>query len=153
MYRYCRNCRTENPIDAVTCLECGMGMTGAPVGRDGVALEDSIERAASLILTTGFEVQGRPLGEYLGIVASEVVMGTGPIVEFMGGFADLFGRRSGAFEGKLEQAREACLDKLKGKAALVGADAVIAVDIDYMNVASNMLMVVATGTAVTLLDG
>ena len=150
--KYCPNCGTENPDDAITCSECGMGISRVPIGvpSDAVNLKEMQERIKSLILTTGFEIEGRPITEYSGIVTSEVVMGTGPIVEFLGGFADLFGGRSGAFEKKLEQAKEASLERLKGKAAMLGADAVIGIDLDYMEIGANMLMVVANGTAVRL---
>lgn len=60
------------------------------------------------------------------------------------------GGRSSGFEQKLEQAKDASLEKLKGKAVMLGADAIIGIDIDYMNIAVNMLMVVANGTAVKL---
>jgi uncharacterized protein YbjQ (UPF0145 family) len=149
--KICPNCDAENPDDAVACSGCGMGLSRVPIvwARD-IRKEDIIERAKSLILTTGFEVQGRPIAEYLGIITSEVVMGTGPIVEFLGGLSDLFGRRSAGFEQKLEQAKDISLEKLRGKAAMLGADAIIGVDIDYMEIAANMLMVVANGTAVRL---
>ncbi len=32
MIRLCVNCDTENPVDAVMCLECGMSLTRAPTG-------------------------------------------------------------------------------------------------------------------------
>jgi len=66
------------------------------------------------------------------------------------GVADLFGRRSSAFEQKLEQAKDASLEKLKGKAVMLGASAIIGIDIHYMEIGANMLMVVANGTAVKL---
>lgn len=152
--KVCVNCATENPDDAVVCTKCGMGLARAPSGDEALKLkaelEEMLERAQSLILTTGFEVEGRPIREYLSVVSSEVVMGTGPIVEFLGSWTDFFGGRSGGFERKLEQAKDTCLDKLKAKAVQIGADAVIGIDLDYMNIASNMLMVVANGTAVRL---
>jgi len=144
----CPNCKRVNPPKWNTCTKCGTSREEA--ARIQEQEKELRERANCLILTTGFEVEGRPILEYLGIVTAEVVMGTGPVVEFLGGLADLFGGRSGAFETKLEQARTASLEKLRGKAALLGAEAIIGVDIDYMNIAANMLMVVANGTAVRL---
>ena len=142
----CPNCRTINLGTWDKCGGCGaLRIDLYPLQEEKIR-----ERATSLVLTTGFEVEGRPILDYLGIVTAEVVMGTGPVVEFLGGLADLFGGRSGAFETKLEQARTASLEKLRGKAALLGADAIIGIDIDYMNIAANMLMVVANGTAVRL---
>lgn len=146
--KICKNCGTEYPDDDTNCPKCySRRVESAEELRKMI---DMRERLASLILTSGFVVEGRPITKYLGIVTSEVVMGTGPVVEFLGGLADLFGARSGAFEQKLEQAKESSLEKLKGKAVMLGADAIIGMDIDYMEIGVNMLMVVANGTAVKL---
>jgi len=127
-----------------------MGISKAPAGNKALELKELSKLAKAIVLTTGFEIEDRPIKQYLGIVTSEVVMGTGPITEFFGGLADLFGGRSGNFESKLEQAKDISLEKLGGKAAMLGADAIIGIDIDYMNIGANMLMVVANGTAVRL---
>jgi len=149
----CPQCGTNNRDAAMACRKCGMDISQvlpAEETEKAQKLKEIQERARSIILTTGFEVEGRPITEYLGIITSEVVMGTGPIVEFLGGLADLFGSRSSGFEQKLEQAKDASLEKLRGQAAMLGADAIIGIDIDYMEIAANMLMVVANGTAVRL---
>jgi uncharacterized protein YbjQ (UPF0145 family) len=63
----------------------------------------------------------------------------------------VFGGRAGAWEGELRKAREAALAELETAAAMLGANAVIGVDIDYETVGSgNMLMVTAAGTAVRI---
>ena len=155
--KLCINCYTENPDDAVMCSECGMSLRRVPEGEEATRLKEEMEakiaRASAVILTTGFEVQGRPIAHYLGIITSEIVMGTGAFTEFLGGWADFFGGRAGQFELKLERAKDAALNSLRAKAILLGAEAVIGIDIDYMTVGQNMLMVVASGTAVKLREG
>ena len=47
-------------------------------------------------------------------------------------------------------ARTTALEEMTGAAQALGADAIIAVDIDYETVGGNMLMVTASGTAVKL---
>jgi len=148
--KLCVNCHTENPDEEVFCSKCGMSLMGAPSGEDVIKFKERIVRAKSLLFTTGFEIQDRPIVEYLGVVTSEIVMGTGILTEFLGSWADFFGTTSGSFEGKLEKAKDAAFDKLRAKAVVLDADAVIGIDLDYMTIAQNMLMVVATGTAVKL---
>lgn len=60
--------------------------------------------------------------------------------------------RSGAYEGELIEAREAALKEMEKRAAALGANAVIGVDIDYevLGQGGNMLMVTASGTAVII---
>ena len=59
---------------------------------------------------------------------------------------------SGAAQDTLEDARTLAFDDLKLKAVKLGADAVIAVDIDYHSISTgsavNMMMVSVSGTAI-----
>ena len=67
--------------------------------------------------------------------------------------SDVFGGRSEAVQGTLRRARQTCLTELKKEAAAIGADAVIAVDLDYSEFSGggkSMLFLVASGTAVKL---
>lgn len=90
--------------------------------------------------------------ERLGIVATEVVLGMNIFKDVLANVRDIFGGRSGAIQNTLEEARTAALRDLRIKAAALGADAVIAVDIDYHSISTgssvNMMMVAVSGTAV-----
>lgn len=65
---------------------------------------------------------------------------------------DIVGGRSAAYEQELARARTIALDELKMAARQLGADAVVAVDLDYEVLGANngMLMVSVSGTAVKL---
>jgi len=103
-----------------------------------------------LIITTTPSVEGKSVREYKGIVFGEVISGVDFIKDFAAGLANFFGGRAGSYEGELIQAREAALREMEKRAALLGANAVIGVDIDYevLGQGGNMLMVTASGTAV-----
>ena len=60
--------------------------------------------------------------------------------------------RSGAYEQVLERARDQALGEMRSRAAALGGNAVIGVDIDYevLGKAGSMLMVAASGTAVVI---
>jgi len=68
------------------------------------------------------------------------------------GLSNFFGGRSGSYEGELIEAREAALREMEKRAGAIGANAIIGVDIDYevLGQGGNMLMVTASGTAVTV---
>ena len=70
-------------------------------------------------------------------------------VYLFAGITDIIGGRSGAYEASLGEARETALRELEERAQAMGANAVVGVDLDY-EVINNMLMVSASGTAVTL---
>lgn len=103
-----------------------------------------------MIVTTTNSIEGRRILEYKGIVFGEVISGVNFIKDFAAGLTNFFGGRSGSYEGELIQARENALRELENRAAAMGANAVIGVDIDYevLGQGGNMLMVTASGTAV-----
>lgn len=105
-----------------------------------------------MIVTTTPTVEGRHITEYRGIVFGEVIAGVNVVKDIMAGFSNFFGGRSATYEQELMNAREEALRELEQRAAQVGADAVVAVDIDYevLGADNGMLMVTASGTAVCL---
>lgn len=103
-----------------------------------------------MIITTTNTIEGHEIREYLGIVAGEAIMGANIVRDLFASITDIVGGRSGAYEEKLAQAREIALREMADKAARLGGDAVVGVDIDYEVVREGMLMVTAAGTAVRL---
>ena len=103
-----------------------------------------------MIITTTPSLEGRRITDYRGIVVGEAIMGANVVRDFFAGITDIVGGRSGAYESKLQDARETALQELGARAAALGADAVVGVDLDYEVVGDSMLMVSASGTAVTL---
>ena len=112
------------------------------------------EDASKIILTTSFLVAGYDIAREIEIITAECVFGMNIFRDFFAGVRDIFGGRSGATQKVLRDARRTAHEELKREALNVGADAVIAVDLDYQEVTgggkSGMLMIVASGTAVAL---
>lgn len=106
-----------------------------------------------MIITTTDSVEDKRIVAYLGIVCGDAVMGTNIFRDMMASVRDIVGGRSGAYETVLRQAKEAALADMQDQATQLGADAVVAVDLDYDTVAGDgktMLIVSANGTAVKL---
>jgi uncharacterized protein YbjQ (UPF0145 family) len=71
--------------------------------------------------------------------------------DFLAGLTDAFGGRSESTQKVLRDARRECLRELREEALRHGANAVIAVDLDYSEFSGqgkSMLFLVASGTAV-----
>ena len=100
------------------------------------------------ISTTPF-IPGRECTQTLGVVCGEAIMGANLFRDFLAGITDIIGGRSAAYEKSLAEARSTALRELEERAAAAGGNAVVGVDLDY-EVINNMLMVSASGTAVTL---
>lgn len=105
-----------------------------------------------MIVTTTPSVEGRRITEYRGVVFGEVITGIDFVKDFAAGFSNFFGGRSSSYEEELMNAREQAMRELEQRAAHLGADGIVGVDIDYEVLGANngMLMVTASGTAVCL---
>ena len=105
-----------------------------------------------MIITTSNHIDGRQVTAYKGIVCGEVITGINMFKDIGAGLRNIFGGRSGSYEGELTQARESALAEMEARASQLGADAIIAVKMDYEVLGSDngMLMVTCSGTAVTL---
>lgn len=103
-----------------------------------------------MIVTTTQTIEGKRIVDYRGIVFGEVVSGVDFVKDIAASFSNFFGGRSGSYEDELIQARQNAIAEMEQRAAAVGANAVVGVDIDYEVLGSNngMLMVTASGTAV-----
>jgi len=103
-----------------------------------------------MIITTTPNIEGKRVTKYLGIVSGEAILGANIVKDFFAGIRDIVGGRSGSYEDSLREAKEIALREMQQYAERIGANAVIAVDLDYETLGSNgsMLMVSASGTAV-----
>ncbi|HEV2130177.1 MAG TPA: heavy metal-binding domain-containing protein [Longimicrobiaceae bacterium] len=104
-----------------------------------------------LVLTTP-NIEGKRITNYLGMVTGEAIMGANIFKDFFAGIRDVVGGRSAAYEAELRKAKQIAIREMVEEATARGANAVLAVDLDYetINLAKGggMLMVSASGTAV-----
>lgn len=101
-----------------------------------------------MILTTTPSIEGSKITSYLGVITGEAIMGANIVRDLFASITDVIGGRSGAYEEKLQEARHIALHELEERAARLGANAVVGIDLDYEVVGGSMLMVSASGTAV-----
>jgi uncharacterized protein YbjQ (UPF0145 family) len=103
-------------------------------------------------VTTTPSIEGRKITKYCGIVAGEAILGANVFKDVFAGIRDLVGGRSATYERELQRARDIALAEMQQKAAEMGANAVVGVDLDYevLGQGNGMLMVSASGTAVVV---
>ncbi len=104
-----------------------------------------------MLLTTTPHIDGKTIRQYHGIVTGEAILGANIFRDLFAGIRDIVGGRSAGYEKALAEARENALDEMADDARRLGGNAVVGIDLDYEVVGSGrMLMVSATGTAVTV---
>lgn len=109
--------------------------------------------AKDLILTTEFAMPEYKITRRLEIITAECVFGMNMFRDMFASIRDVVGGRSGSSQKVLRDARRTCMTELRREALIAGANAVIGVDLDYSEISGDdksMLMVVASGTAVTI---
>lgn len=69
-----------------------------------------------MIITTTQNIEGRKIIDYRGIVVGEAIMGANVFRDFFAQVTDIVGGRSGAYETKLQDARDTAMRELEERA-------------------------------------
>jgi uncharacterized protein YbjQ (UPF0145 family) len=82
-------------------------------------------------------------------VTGEAIIGANIFRDMFAVVRDIVGGRSATYERALDEARKVAMSEMEQRASEMGANAVIAIDIDYEVLGQNngMLMVAVSGTA------
>lgn len=121
--------------------------------RDQIPSDCIGQAARNLPITTAHHIPGHEIVKLIDVVSAECVFGVNLIKELFAGVTDFVGGRSVTIQNTLRDAKRVVMAQLKEEAFVLGADGLIAVNLTYSELAGagkTMLMVVATGTAVTL---
>ncbi len=105
-----------------------------------------------MILSTTPQIEGHSIRQYMGVVTGETIIGANIFKDFFAGIRDIVGGRSASYEEVLREAKDTSLKEMSSRAQMLGANAVIGIDIDYETIGANgsMLMVATSGTAVVI---
>jgi uncharacterized protein YbjQ (UPF0145 family) len=103
-----------------------------------------------MLLTTTSVIDGKQIVKYHGLVSGEAILGANIFRDLFAGIRDIVGGRSASYEKELRRAKDLAVE-MSAQAQALGANAVIGIDLDYETVGQggSMLMVSASGTAVT----
>ena len=107
-----------------------------------------------MLITTTNNLEGKEITQYFGIVSGETIIGANIFRDFFASIRDIVGGRSSSYEEVLRKAKESAIAEMCQQAEQMGANAVIAVDLDYETVGDtgSMLMVTVAGTAIRYVE-
>lgn len=105
-----------------------------------------------MILTTTPKIEGHNIVEYKGVVTGEAIIGANLVKDFCASIRDIVGGRANSYERVLKEAKEIAMKEIEERAAAMGANAVVGIDLDYevVGAGGSMLMVATSGTAVVI---
>jgi len=112
---------------------------------DMIEMKDELR---NIIVTTTHTIYGKKIVQYLDVISVELIEGLSVFKDFGAGIADVFGGSASGYQKTLNKMKEAAFIKLKEKAHILGANAIIGIDLDYGDLRGSMLMLVVNGTAV-----
>ena len=104
----------------------------------------------SMLITTGNDLAGYEIVQYLGIVRGIVVRSTGIARGIIGGLRSIAGGNIPEYVAVCEEARQHAYQTMLTHAAQLGADAVIAFRYDATEFSQGSTEVLAYGTAVKI---
>ena len=105
-----------------------------------------------MIVTTTQTVENRSIDEYLGLVAGQSIWEEKMAKEIITGIATAPTEAVPGYKDHMTQARLDAIAEMTSRAEQLGADAIVAMEFDHLVMQDDMLMLVASGTAVRLAD-
>ena len=139
------------------CLASNIWPEGHPSGKPKALSPEekqALERkqAIDAILLTTETAPNLNITKRIEIVTAECAFGMNIFKDLFAGVRNVVGGRSEAVQKTMRDSRRTALYELKREAYEVGANAVVGVDLDYveLSAAGNMVMLVASGTAVII---
>ena len=153
----CRGCGIElallNRGRVGFCKKCDAKMDDKIIEQATHENRELDLKIEAILVTTAHTLQGIEVTKYLGFVSTECAYGMNMFKDMFANVRNLVGGRSAAVEDTMRDSREAVLLELKREAYAKGANAVIAVDLDYTQLGAGgnmMVLVTASGTAVII---
>ncbi|MHA6325998.1 YbjQ family protein [Roseivivax sp. CAU 1753] len=154
----CGGCGRETGfLGGAECQECLLERIreersgGAPDPKK-LERQNRDHEVSQVLLTTEAYPEGLKIEKRIEVVTAECAFGMNLFKDLFAGVRDVFGGRSEAVQKTLRDSRRTALYELKKEAHAVGANAVVGIDLDYVELsgAGNMVLLVASGTAVRI---
>ena len=136
----CPRCENINTDSASFCTKCGAQLT------------QQTSQNQFLIVTTP-TVAGYKIKKVLGIVTGLTPRTRGVLGQFVAGFDSMVGGEVTAFTSEVEKARWEAIERAKARALVLGANAIIGMDVETSSMGnqnSSIMLFSATGTAVVI---
>jgi len=137
------------------CVQCDYLASVTPDEIEVFTQTAERQEAIEAIILTTETAPNLNITKRIEIVTAECAFGMNIFKDLFAGVRDIVGGRSEAVQQTMRDSRKTVLYELKKEAYEVGANAVVGVDLDYVELSSagSMVMLVASGTAVVIGEG
>lgn len=149
----CKDCGKTigNFVVGGKCSSCAKASFGQMKTEEEIIAEAMDYKIGQVLLTTETQSDLKIL-KRIEVISAEVAFGMNIFKDLFVEVRNIVGGRSKAVQDTMREARRTALYELKREAHEIGANAVVGVDLDYVELSahSTMVMLVATGTAVVI---
>ncbi len=108
------------------------------------------EAINSIMVTSGYDFENYRIIRYCDYISSESVFGMGMFKALLASVSSVTGVESESFRLKIKEAKIKAIHEIKKNAIELGANAIIGIDIDFSMIAGEMVVIIASGTAVII---
>lgn len=149
----CRGCSKQVSMWEIrqggVCNDCHSGKSPEDKTR-----AQKIDAEIDAIMLTTETAPNLKITKRIEVITAECAFGMNIFKDLFAGVRDIVGGRSKAVQQTLRDSRRTALYELKKEAYEVGANAVVGVDLDYVELSAggSMVLLVASGTAVIIED-
>lgn len=138
--------------ESMRCLNCYVNVQEQEANRWRKLETAALDAKIDAILLTTETAPNLNITKRIEIVTAECAFGMNVFKDLFAGVRNIVGGRSEAVQQTMRDSRRVALYELKKEAYEVGANAVVGVDLDYVELSASgsMVMLVASGTAVVI---
>ena len=117
---------------------------------DSAIVEQRNEAINSIMVTSGYGFEGNRITRYCDYISAESVFGMGMLKALLASVSRMTGADSEPLRLKIKEAKTKAIYEIKKSALELGANAIIGIDIDFSMMASELVIVIASSTAVVI---
>lgn len=112
--------------------------------------EQRNEDINNIMVTSGFNFENYRIVRYCDYISAESVFGVGMFKALLASVSSVAGAESESFQLKIKEAKTKAIYEIKKNAIGLGANAIIGMDIEFSMITGEMVVIVASGTAVVI---
>ncbi|MDE7353738.1 MAG: YbjQ family protein [Acetatifactor sp.] len=113
-------------------------------------VEQRNEAINSIMVTSGYDFENYRIIRYCDYISAEAVFGMGMFKALLASVSSVAGAESEPFKVKIKEAKSKAIYDIKVMALELGANAIIGIDIDFTMIGGDMVVIIASGTAVVI---
>ena len=116
-----------------------------------IAIEEQKNEAINnIMITSGYNFENYRIMRYCDYISAETVFGMGMFKALLASVSSVTGVESESFQLKIKEAKEKAIYEIKKNATELGANAIIGIDIEFSMISGEMVIIIASGTAVII---